>query len=72
MIVAINDQQYQHECAFLDGMCACRPHEDTPEMRQLVHEQAVRLHQILSISPLIDENTFEKLAQKVNEQPVTS
>lgn len=68
MIVAIDDQQYRRECAFLDVMCACRPHEDTPEMRQLVHEQAERLEGILRISPLVDEATFEHLAQKVNER----
>lgn len=72
MIVAISDQQYRHDCAFLDEMCACRPHEDTPEMRDLVHQQAVRLNNILHISPLVDEATFETMAMKVNQRQVTS
>lgn len=70
--MAISDEQYRHECEFLDGMCACRPHEDTPEMRELVHTQAVRLRKILKISPFVDEDEYEAKLSVVNEHEVAS
>lgn len=66
--MTISDQQYAKECEFLDGMCACRPYEDTPEMRELVHNQAVRLAKILRINPLITETEFEEQADRIEHE----